>query len=82
MPTLYIPDELLREAGLTEQEAMVELACRLFDGGRLTLWSAAKLARLDRAGMEDALLARGIAIYRPTAEDLAHDLKTLDQMGV
>ena len=48
MSTLHIPDELLKEAGLTEQELLVELACRLFDGGRRTLWSAAKLAGLDR----------------------------------
>ena len=41
MSTLHIPDEVSKEAGLTEQEALVELACRLFDAGRITLWSAA-----------------------------------------
>jgi len=82
MLTLHIPDELLKEAGLTEQEALVELACRLFDAGRLSLWSAARLAGLDRAGMEDALLDRHIPIYRPTTADLAEDMRTLDEMGV
>jgi predicted HTH domain antitoxin len=82
MPTLRIPDELLKEAGLTEREALVEFACRLFDAGKLSLWSAAKLAGLDRPGMEDALLERGIAIYRPTVTDLADDLAALDRLGI
>lgn len=77
MCTLQISDELLREAGLSEREALLELACRLFETGRLSLPSAARMAGLDRNGMEDALLARGIAIYRPTPQDLADDLAAL-----
>ena len=56
MATLVVPDEVLRQAGLSEREALLEFACRLFDAGRLSLWSAAQLAGLDRNGMEDALL--------------------------
>lgn len=81
MPTVNIPDDVLKEAGLTEQEAVIEFACRLFDAGKLTLWSAAKLASLDRPEMEDALLSRGIAIYRPQLSDLAEDLDTLRHLG-
>ena len=82
MATLTIPDEVLRQAGLSELEALVEFACRLFDAGKLPLWSAAQLAGLDRNSMEDALLERGIPVYRPTAEDLAQDLETLDRLGI
>ena len=82
MATLIVPDEVLRQAGLSEREALLEFACRLFDAGRLSLWSAAQLAGLDRNGMEDALLERNIPIYRPTAEDLAQDLANLDRLGV
>ena len=82
MATLTVPDEVLRQAGLSEREALVEFACRLFDAGRLGLWSAAQLAGLDRNGMEDALLERKIPIYRPTVEDLAQDLATLDGLGI
>ena len=82
MSTITIPDEVLKEAGLNPQEALVEFACRLFDAGRLTLHSAGKLAGLDRVGMEEALSQRKIPIYRPTLEDLAQDLQTLDRLGM
>ena len=82
MATLMIPEEVLKEAGLSENEALVEFACRLFDAGKLTLWSAAKLARLDRNGIEDALLNRGLPIYRPQVSDLDEDIVTLQSLKV
>ena len=82
MSTIHIPEDVLREAGLTERDAVIELACRLFQAGRLTLWQAARLAGLDRNGIEDALLDRRIPIYRPSAQDLTDDLRNLDRMGV
>ena len=81
MSTLTIPDDVMKEAGLDEHGALIEFACRLFDAGKLTLWSAAKLAGLDRTGMEGELIARGIAIYRPSPEDLTNDLAALDRLG-
>jgi predicted HTH domain antitoxin len=81
MPTLTISDEILREAGLDERSLVVELASRLFDAGRLSLFTAGKLAGLDRQQMEDALLDRGIPIYRPQLTDLAQDLDTLKRLG-
>jgi hypothetical protein len=33
MSTITIPDEILKEAGIDPQEALVEFACRLFDAG-------------------------------------------------
>jgi len=80
MPVV-ISDETLGEAGLSECEALVEIACRLFDAGKLTLWSAARLAELSRVGFEQELIARQIALYRPTVNDLEADLKALDQLG-
>jgi predicted HTH domain antitoxin len=81
MANLLVPDEVLKEAGLDQRGAVLELACRLFEAGRLTLWSAAKFAGLDRVGMEEALSARAIPIYRPTLVDLAQDLSTLGHTG-
>jgi predicted HTH domain antitoxin len=82
MSTITIPDDILKEAGLNPQEALVEFACRLFDAGRLTLHSAGKLAGLDRNNMEDALSQRKIPIYRPTIEDLHQDLAAMKRMGI
>jgi predicted HTH domain antitoxin len=74
MSTLHIPDDVLRLAGLSEQDALIELACRLFETGKLTLFFSAKLAGLSTADFEDLLLDRGIPLYRYTAEDLKIDL--------
>ncbi len=82
MGDLVIPAEIMKEAGLDEREALVEFACQLFAARRLTLWSAAKLAGLDRNGIEDALLERGIALYRLQPSDLAQDLATLARLEV
>jgi predicted HTH domain antitoxin len=79
---VVIPDEAIREAGLTEREALIEFACHLFDMGRLALPAAARLAGLARVEFEQELRTRRIAIYRPTPEDLKADLEALDQLGI
>lgn len=81
MPVV-ISDETLQQAGLTEREALVEIACRLYDAGKLALWPAAKLAGVSRVEFEGELGRRDIAIYRPTPEDFAHDLAALDRLGI
>jgi predicted HTH domain antitoxin len=62
MMPLTIPDELLREAGLSERQALIELTCRLFAAGKLTLWSAAKWLGLTRIEFEEELRQRRIPI--------------------
>ena len=79
MPVV-IPDETLQQAGLTEREALVEIACRLFDAGKLALWPAAKLAGLSRVEFEQALIDRKIPVYRPSLQDLADDVATLERL--
>jgi predicted HTH domain antitoxin len=79
---LTIPDDVLRRVGLTEEEARVEFACRLFESGRIGLHAARALAGLTRAAMEDALLDRGIPIYHLTVEDVRRDVETLRRAGV
>lgn len=77
---LIISDEVLKQAGLTEAQAKMEFACRMFDAGRLTLHQAARIAGLERHDFEDELAARDIAIYRPTLEDVMHDLEVLKKL--
>jgi predicted HTH domain antitoxin len=64
---------------MTEREALIEIACRLFDAGKLHLWPAAQLAGLSRVEFEQQLVDRKIAIYRPTLEDLADGLAALER---
>ena len=81
MPVV-ISDETLQQAGLTEREAVIEIACRLFDAGKLALWPAAKMAGLSRVEFEQELVNRKIPIYRPTLQDFADDLAALDRLGI
>ena len=74
---LVISDEQLESLRLDERDALIEIACRLFDAERLSLPAAAKFAGLTRAEMEGQLRHRAIAVYRPTLEDLHQDLDAL-----
>jgi predicted HTH domain antitoxin len=80
MSTLHIPDDLLKRAGITEQEALIELACRLFDTGKLSLFFAAKVAGMSQPDFEDTLLDRKISIYRYTEEDFAEDVRNSEDL--
>lgn len=77
---LVITDEQLQAMKMDERLARVEIACRLFDAERLSLPSAAKMSGLSRVAMEGELRRRGIAIYRPTVEDLHEDMNSLREL--
>ena len=79
--TLTISDTTLKSAGMTEREMQIEIACRLFDAGKLALWPAAQMAGMSRGEFEDELALRNIAIYRPTLEDLELDLRNMPKLG-
>lgn len=72
-----ISDEQLRALRMSDREALVEIACRLFDAGKLGFHEAMRMAELDRLGFEKALAARGIAIYRPSVDDLRDEIEAL-----
>ena len=78
---LTISDDILHEAGLSEDEARTEIACRLFDLGRLTLWAAARWAGMARTRFEDQALRRGIPLYRPTADEVNSDMDVMRRLG-
>ena len=78
---LVIPDDALEAAGLSEQEAKLEIACRWFDEGKLTIGHAARLANLTELAFETELSARGIPRYRYTGEMLDRDVEALKKLG-
>lgn len=78
---LVITDETLRAAGMDKREAKVEIACRLFDAGKLTIGHASRLAGLTEAEFEVQLQLREIPRYRYTEEMLQHDVEVLKKLG-
>ena len=78
--TLVIPEDILQAAKLDERTLLIEMACHLFDKGRLTRAQAARMAGLDRGAFEDELHDRKIPAYRLDVEDFAVDLRTLEHL--
>jgi len=78
---ITISDEVLKEAGMSDREALVEIACRLFEAGKLSLPLAARLAGVDRGEMEDELLDRNIPFYRPSLDDYRQDVDALRKLN-
>jgi predicted HTH domain antitoxin len=77
---LVISDDILKQAELTEGEALIEFACRLFDAGRLTLGHAGGIVGLTERQMEDELAKRDIPRFRYTQELFEQDLRTLEKI--
>lgn len=74
--TLTLDDDVLHAASLSVEQLRSELAIALFQGNRLTLAQAARLAETDRLTFQHLLASRGIPLHY-TAEDWAEDLRTL-----
>ena len=77
---LVISDETLQAAKLTEAEARIEIACRLFDVGKLELWPAAQLAGLSRDEFISELHSRNLPWPRYDVEDFEAEQATLKKL--
>lgn len=77
---LVITDELLRSAGLTEREAAIEIACRLYAAGVLDMPQAVRLADVSRGVFEAACADRKVTLYRYTEQMLAEDMQTAQRL--
>ena len=76
---LNISDSDLRAMRMTEAEARVEIAARLFDAGRLSFGHAAALAQVSEDRLEEELRLRDIPRYRYTEEDLRRDAASINR---
>ncbi len=74
--SLVISDDLLRIAGLSEEELREEIAVLLFQQERLTLGQASRLARTSQAEFLRVLGHRQIPVHYGVTE-FQEDLKTL-----
>ena len=77
--TLDVPDEILKRAGLTEQDCLSELAVHLYAERRITHGEALRISGLSRRAFEQELGRHDISLY--TVEDLESDVKTLEDLG-
>lgn len=77
---LTIPDELLDEAGLSEQEARVEIACRLYNAGKLSMPQATRWAQISRTDFESALLERQLPLIRVDERYWQQEVEGLERL--
>ena len=74
---ITIPDQWMQDAGFDEPSLRIEIACRLHDAGKLNFHQAIQWAELSRTEFEEAMIDRGLALYRPTVEDLHEELAAM-----
>ena len=82
MSLLHVPDDVLRRLGSTDQDALLEIACRLYETQRLRFDDAARLANVDLDTFAAACASRRIRVYWYRSEDLHSDLETLKKMSL
>ncbi|MDQ6631603.1 MAG: UPF0175 family protein [Verrucomicrobiota bacterium] len=78
--SITFPDELLRSAGLSENDTRAELAVALFQQEKMTLGQASKLAQMNQADFMHVLASRKISLHYGV-EDLKEDVQTLQKLG-
>jgi predicted HTH domain antitoxin len=76
-----VPDQLLSEAGLSEAEARLEIACRLYDAGKLTMPQATHWAGISRVEFESALLERHLPLIRIGDTYWQQEVEGLQRLG-
>jgi predicted HTH domain antitoxin len=74
---LTISDQDLAAMQMDERQARIEIACRLFEAGRMSFGHAASLAQVSQEEMSEEIERRGIPRYRYTATHLEQDLEGL-----
>lgn len=79
--SLTITSDQLRDAGLSECEAQIEIACRLYNAEKISMPTAVRWSGLPRSELEEALLSRGLWLLKPKIEDVQSDITALREMG-
>lgn len=77
---LVISDAELRSAGLSDIDAKIEFACRLFAAGKLAMPDACRFAGLQRSSLEAELLKRDLPLVVYTSDMLENDIATVEKL--
>lgn len=78
---LTIPDDLLKRMGMTEQEARIEIACRLYDAQIIGKPTATRLAELTRPEFEGELVERGLAVLRMDEQYVREEIEAAERLS-
>lgn len=73
---LTLPDDAIRQTGLTDQQYRIEVAAVLYQNDLVTLRGASAMAGIPELELCDVFIKRGIALYYDV-DDLEQDLKSL-----
>ena len=65
---------------MSEREAVLEIACRLYDAGKLTMPQATRWAGVSRVEFESALLERGLALIRVDDQYWKEELECIEHL--
>lgn len=74
---LTLPDEALRQSGLTEDEFRLQIASTLYKNDLVTLRMASAMAEVSEVEFCQYLKSKSIPTYYDL-DDLEADLKTID----
>lgn len=75
---IEIPEDILRTAGLTEADCLVELTVHLYAERRISIAQALRLSGLSRLTFEKELAKRNLTLY--TVVDLHEDVDALREL--
>ncbi len=77
---LAISNDILRTAGMSEDELRIEISVMLFQKEKLTLAQSSRLAGMNRLRFQHLLASRDIGPHYDVAE-FEEDLQTLKELG-
>ncbi len=77
---IKISAEVLKNAKLSEQDFLIEIAVHLYNIGRLTMGQARKFANLDQISFQKEMSKRDVYI-KYGIEDLEDDLNTIQYIN-
>lgn len=69
--TIYIPDTV----DLDDSEALMTIASKLYEKGRLSLGQAAELAGVSKGTFMEMLGAYGVSVFNYPASEIEQDLE-------
>jgi predicted HTH domain antitoxin len=73
---LEIPDQIVKQSGLSAEDILLKVAVLLFQEEKLTLGQASKLAGLHQYEFQKELAARNVSVHYGE-EDYERDLQTI-----